>query len=89
MRALMRPERKGHKILALKELTVKLSSSLSLEGIVNIVIDNVSELVEKSDLCVLFLVEEEAQELALKASRAKSGPASVKSKKGDISTFGS
>jgi len=69
---------------ALKELTVKLSSSLSLEGIVNIVIDNVSELVEKSDLCVLFLVEEEAQELALKASRAKSGPASVKSKKGDI-----
>ncbi len=68
----------------LKELTAKLSSSLSLEGVVNIVIDNVSELVEKSDLSILFLVEEEAQELALKAVRGKAGQASVKSKKGDI-----
>ncbi len=69
---------------ALKELTDKLSSSLSLEGVVDIVIDNVSKLVEKSDLRALFLVEEEAQELALKAARGKSGQSSVKSKKGDI-----
>ncbi len=69
---------------ALKELTARLSSSLSLDGVINIVIDNVSELVEKSDLSILFLVEEEAQELALKAVRGKAGPASIKSKKGDV-----
>lgn len=69
---------------ALKDLTAKLSSTLSLEGAINIVIDNVFELVEKSDLSILFLVEEEAQELALKAVRGKSGQVSVKSKKGDI-----
>lgn len=69
---------------ALKELTARLSSSLSLDGIIGIVIDNVSELVEKSDLCVLFLVEEDAQELALKAARSKSAQSPVKSKKGDV-----
>ena len=69
---------------ALKELTAKLSSTLSLDGVINIVIDNISELIEKSELGILFLVEEEAQELALKAVRGRSGQVSVKSKKGDI-----
>ncbi|MDD5072737.1 MAG: sensor domain-containing diguanylate cyclase [Candidatus Omnitrophica bacterium] len=68
----------------LKELTSKLSSTLSLDSVVNIVIDNVCDLVEKADACILFLVDEEARELALKAVRGKEGAVSVKSKKGDI-----
>ncbi len=68
----------------LKDLTAKLSATLSLDSVVGIVIDNVSELVEKLDACLLYLVEEEAQELALKLARGKSGQISIKSKKGDI-----
>lgn len=68
----------------LKELTAKLNSTLSLDGAINIAIDNVAEFIERSDLSILFLVEEEVQELALKAVRGKSGQVSVKSKKGDI-----
>jgi diguanylate cyclase (GGDEF)-like protein len=68
----------------LKDLTSRLSSTLSLEGVIDIVIENVSDLVEKSDACILYLVDEEAHELALKAARGKEGSLSVKSKKGDI-----
>jgi diguanylate cyclase (GGDEF)-like protein len=71
----------------LKDLTSRLSSTLSLEGVIDIVTDNVSDLVEKADGCILFLVDEDAHELALKAARAKDGPLSVKSKKGDIFDF--
>jgi diguanylate cyclase (GGDEF)-like protein len=68
----------------LKELTSKLSSTLSLDSVIDIVIGSVSELVERADVCSLFLVDEETHELALKATRAKEGAVSVKSKKGDI-----
>lgn len=68
----------------LKDLTGRLSSSLDLDSVINVAIDNVFELVEKQDACLLFLVEEEEQELALKAARGKSGQISIKSKKGDI-----
>ena len=68
----------------LKDLTGKLSSTLSLDSVVNIVIDNVSDLVEKADASILFLVDEDAHELALKAARGNEGAVSVKSKKGDI-----
>jgi len=68
----------------LKELTSRLSSTLSLDSVIDIVIGNVSELVEKADVCSLFLVDEETHELALKATRAKEGAVSVKSKKGGI-----
>ena len=68
----------------LKDLTSKLSSTLSLDSVVNIVIDNVSDLVGKADVCILFLVDEDAHELALKVARGKEGAVSIKSKKGDI-----
>lgn len=68
----------------LEKLTSRLSSTLSLDAVVAIAIDNISELVEKSDACMLFLVDEDAHELALKAARGKDGAVSVKSKKGDI-----
>ena len=68
----------------LKDLTSRLSSTLSLDSVVNIVIENVSDLVEKADACILYLVDEESHELALTAARGKDGPISVKSKKGDI-----
>lgn len=68
----------------LKDVTSKLSSTLSLDSVVNIAIGKVSELVEKVDVSILFLVEEEVHELALKVARSKEGPVSVKSKKGDI-----
>ncbi len=68
----------------LKGLTGKLSTTLSLDSVVKIIIDNVSELVEKSDLSLLYLVEEKAQELALKSAYGVSGSISIKSKKGDI-----
>lgn len=68
----------------LKDLTGKLSTTLSLDSVIKIVVDNVTELLEESDAYLLYLVEEEAQELALKAARGKSGPISIKSKKGDI-----
>lgn len=68
----------------LKDLTNRLSSTLSSDSVVNIVIDSVQEFVGISDVCILFLVDEEARELALKAARSKNGPLSIKSKKGDI-----
>ncbi|OGX41777.1 MAG: hypothetical protein A3F87_02780 [Omnitrophica WOR_2 bacterium RIFCSPLOWO2_12_FULL_51_24] len=69
---------------ALKDVTGKLSSTLSLDSVATIVIDSVSELVERVDVSNLFLVDDEAHELALKAARGKEGTVSVKSKKGDI-----
>jgi len=68
----------------LKDLTSKLSTTLALEGVIDIVIENVSDLVEKADACILYLVDEDAHELALKAARSKGGALSIKSKKGDI-----
>lgn len=68
----------------LKDLTGKLSTTLSLDTVIRIVVDNVSELVEKSEVSLLYLVEEEAQELALRVACGKSGPISIKSKRGDI-----
>ncbi|MFA5164027.1 MAG: sensor domain-containing diguanylate cyclase [Candidatus Omnitrophota bacterium] len=68
----------------LKDLTSRLSSTLALEGVIDIVIENVSDLVEKADACILYLVDEDAHELALKAARSKEGTLSIKSKKGDI-----
>ncbi len=68
----------------LKDLTNRLSSTLSLDSVTGIVIDSVQEFVEISDAYILFLVDEEAHELSLKAARNKSGPLSIKSKKGDI-----
>jgi len=69
---------------SLKELTGKLSSTLSLDSVVSIALDNVSELVEKADVSILFLVDEETHELALNAVRSKEGTVTIKSKKGDI-----
>lgn len=68
----------------LKDVTGKLSSTLSLDSVITIALDNVSDLVEKADLFMLFLVDDEAHELALKAVRGKEGVVTVKSKKGDI-----
>jgi len=68
----------------LKDVTSKLSSTLSLDSVVTIALDNVSELVEKADLSAIFLVDDETHELALKAVRGKEGTVTVKSKKGDI-----
>lgn len=69
---------------SLKDLTSKLSSTLSLDSVVNIALENASELVEKADVSILFLVDDEMHELALKAVRGKEGTVTVKSKKGDI-----
>ncbi|MFH0771026.1 MAG: sensor domain-containing diguanylate cyclase [Candidatus Omnitrophota bacterium] len=68
----------------LKDLTGRLNSTLSLDAVADIVVNKVYELIDRSDICLLFLVEEGGQELALKIARSKSGPISIKSKKGDI-----
>lgn len=69
---------------SLKDLTGKLGSTLSLDSVVNIALESASELIEKADVSILFLVDDDARELALKAVRGKEGPLTVKSKKGDI-----
>lgn len=68
----------------LKDLTARLCATLSLDSIIKIVIDNVSELMDKLDAVLLYLVDEETQELALRIARSKTGPISIKSKRGDI-----
>lgn len=68
----------------LKDFTAKLNSTLSLNDAVNTVIGKTLELLADADLCILFLVEDDTQELALKVTRGKTGQVSVKSKKGDI-----
>ena len=76
-------EAKVTRYATLKGLTTKLSSTLLLDPVVNIVIDNVSDLIEKADASILFLVDD-SHELALKSARGKEGTISIKSKKGDI-----
>lgn len=68
----------------LKDFTAKLNCTLSLDDAVNTVIAKTFELLAKADLCILFLVEDDTQELALRVARGRTGQVSVKSKQGDI-----
>ncbi len=77
-------EKKFSRYAALKEVTEALSSSLSLTKIVNIILEKEFAIVDKSEAALLFLIDEEKQQLTLSGYRNKDSHIGVKSKNGDL-----
>ena len=67
----------------LKNVAEELSTTLSLDEIMKIVVEESLSVIGKSERCQLFLVDSEKQDLALAASKVSSGTERIKSKKGD------
>ncbi len=76
--------KKISRYFSLKELTENLSSTLALEEIGTIVVEAAFKIIGKSDTCLLFLINKEANQLALVASKTADFFIKIKSKKGDI-----
>ena len=78
-------ERKEDKYKSLKDAASTLASSLSLDRVTELLLDNILHVIGKTETVLLFLVDTEAQELNLVSSRmARHFKNSVKSKKGDF-----
>lgn len=77
-------EKKFYRYAALKEVTVALSSSLSLAEIVNITLEKAFTIVNKSEAAFLFLIDEEKQRLALFGCRSKDSAINIKSRRSDL-----
>ncbi len=77
-------EKKEERYNSLKDIVSVLNSTLSLEDVVKKIMDNVFNIVGKSDSGLLFLVDTAKQELRLALSRNKTFPEKIKTKKGDI-----
>jgi putative methionine-R-sulfoxide reductase with GAF domain len=77
-------KKKIERYARLKEVAETLSTTLSLDEIEALVIDSATRIVGRADRAGFFLVDSGRQELALGASRVKSGIGKIKSKKGDI-----
>lgn len=69
---------------ALKAITEFLSTTLSEEEVFSIVTQKAFDIVGKSDVALLYMVDSQLQELALVSSRYSDASLKVKSKKGDI-----
>ncbi|MBU1146782.1 MAG: GAF domain-containing protein [Candidatus Omnitrophica bacterium] len=77
-------EKKEKRFNLLKDATDSLGSTLSLDDVSEIILDNALSIVGKSGSALLFLVDTEKQELNLAASRIGKDLDKVKSKKGDL-----
>jgi diguanylate cyclase (GGDEF)-like protein len=79
-------EKKFSRYAALKEVTEALSSSLSLAEIVDIILERTFSIVDKSEVSVLFLIDEEKQQLTLFGCRNKNAHThiGIRSKRGDL-----
>ena len=76
-------QRKLSRYQQLQTIAEHLSRLLNLEGIGQLAVDRAFELIGKSDVCLLFLVDKERQELALYASKKAAGVPVIRTKQGD------
>lgn len=67
----------------LQTIAESLSNLTDLAAIARLAVDRTFELIGKSDVCLLFLVDPERQELSLFASRRREGLPSIRAKHGD------
>jgi len=75
-----------HKVaryLQLQTIAEQLSRSVNLEEICQLAVDRTFELIGKSNVCLLFLVDPARQELALYASKRAADIPAIRSKQGD------
>lgn len=77
-------EKKEERYKSLKDVTSILSSTLSLDRVTELILDNTMDVIGKTESLLLFLVDTEKQELNLAASRIKKDSSRVKAKKGDL-----
>jgi diguanylate cyclase (GGDEF)-like protein len=78
-------EHKIQRYSSLKGLTEKISSSLSLDEIVNLLVNETFNLLfKKGNVCILYLLEPETKQLGIIATRQDGIKEVIKSKGGDI-----
>jgi len=77
-------DKKMYRYSSLKNITENLSSALLLDDLAKSIVQNTINLIGKSDICLLYLVDEERLELTLISSRSKKKKVHVKEKKGDV-----
>jgi len=68
----------------LKEIGESFSAKLSCEDIYKLTVETAYNIVPESDAALLFVVDDEKQELLLSTTRVSSGLPRIKSKQGDI-----
>ncbi len=68
----------------LKLVTQVLSSTFQIEDIANLIVRETVELIGKSQICILYLVDEKKQELNLLVSTQQDNRVTIRLKKGDI-----
>ncbi len=76
-------QRKYARYLHLQSIAEQLTGHTSLETIATLAVESAFELIGKSDVCLLFLLDRDHQELSLFASKRQTGLASVRAKHGD------
>lgn len=77
-------ERKEARYKSLEDVTIILNSSLSLETVMEYFIENIMQIIGKTESLLLFLIDTEKQELSLTASRIEKNSDRIKAKKGDL-----
>ena len=77
-------EKKEQRYRSLKDTASILSSTLLLDKLTELILDNAMEVIGKTESLLLFLVDTERQELNLAASRMGRDFERVKAKKGDL-----
>ena len=76
-------QRKLSKYAQLQTIAEELSNLTHLEAIASLGVERAFSLIGKSDVCLLFLVDAERQELSLLASKRREPAASIRAKHGD------
>jgi len=77
-------EKKELKYKSLKEVTSILSSTLSIDKVIELILDNALQVIGKAESALLYLVDTEKQELSLSMSRMERDFDRRKAKKGDL-----
>lgn len=77
-------EKKEERYRSLKDVASILSSTLSLDKVSELILDNALQVIGKTESALLFLVDTKKQELNLSSSRIEASLDRVKAKKGDL-----
>lgn len=77
-------EKKEERYKSLKKIVSALNSTLFLEDVIQKIMDNAFDIIDKTDSGILFLTDTAKQELRLALSRSNISPEKIKTKKGDI-----
>ena len=76
-------QKKLSRYIQLQTIAEELSNLTDVSAIAGLAVDRAFALIGKSDVCLLFLVDHERQELSLVASKRRESIASVRAKHGD------